>query len=471
MTQGEKKTQRRKILLGALLTALSVGIMLLQPFGELTKEGMIYLGAFTWMITMMGFGIIPRFITPVITLLFLVIARVTEFQTAFAPFSSATMWMVIGVFGVSVAIGNSGVLNRLVLYLLRPFPETFKGQILAMYVTNLFLAPLVPSSFGKLAILSPVAVNMAERYGYKKSSKGAIGIFGGLYISAGIFGHAFLTGAAAVPIMIGFMQYGITEFNFFTWLSGTWVWLAVMFIGSYLFIVTYYNPGKNEQAQTSNIRAEIKKLKPISRDEIIVLVTMFAAVVLWMTETFHGVSAALVVLCALVIFIITGVLSPNDFKTKIDWNTAIYVGAILGVMSYMGPLGITKWAATGLSAFVGPALTNPYIFVLTLCALTFIARMLFMSSIALIAVFTAAFGSLAAGAGISSFIIVYVVYLVAQDWNTPFTNVPIITTLATTEHKLVEYKDTYIMNLAYFVFNVVGFLISVPFWQMSGFIQ
>jgi len=461
----------KEMLLGVIFTTISLIIMALPPFEGLDRAAMIYLGAFTWMILMMSGSFIPQFIVPIITLLALVITGVAKFSTAFEPFASSTIWLIIGVFGLSVAIGKSGLLSRLVLYLLRPFPETFNGQILAMYVTNLILAPLIPSSIGKLAILSPLAVNMTERYGYEKSSKGATGIFSGLYISAGIFGHAFLTGAAAVAVMIGFMQHGMTEFNFLSWLSGTWIWLIVMFIGSYIFIITYYNPKSEQSVKKGVIQAEIDKLSPISRAEVMTLVIMGTAIIFWITESFHGVNATLIVLSALALFIVCGVLTPQDFNQKIDWKTVVLIGGIFGVAGYMQPLGITDWIAMGFSSFIGPFISNPYIFVLIICLLTFVARFIFISSIVLLAVFAAVFSTFAASIGISSFVLIYVVYLVAQDWNTPFNNLAIITALSTTEHKLVEYKDTYVMNLAYFALNVIGFLLSVPFWQLVGFIK
>jgi len=464
----KKRTDK---LLFLVFNAVGIMIMLLPPFAGLDQKAMIYLGAFTWMILMMIVPVLPQFIVPFITLLVLIITGIGDFATVFEPFSSSTIWLIVGVFGLSVAIAKSGALNRLVLYLLRPFPETFKGQILAMYVTNLLLAPLIPSAIGKLAILSPLALNMSERYGYKKSSKGAIGIFGGLYISAGIFGHAFLTGAAAVAIMIGFMNHGITTFNFFTWLSGTFVWLSIMFIGSYLFIIMYYNPKLEQKVKKGVIQSEIKKLQPVSRTEIITWLIMGSAVIMWMTESFHGISASVVVLCALCLFIVSGVLTPSEFNQKIDWKTIILLGAIFGVSNFMGPLGITDWLATGFGHFVGSFMRNQYVFIFVICLLTFVARFFFISSIVLLSLFTAVFSAFAESIGVSSFVLVYIVYLVAQDWNTPFNNLAIITTLTTTEHKLAEYKDTYVINLVYFALNVVGFLASVPVWQLFGFLQ
>jgi len=471
MAKVEKNEARKSLITGVLFTAIGLTISMLPPFGTLDRAAMIYLGAFSWMILMMTFQVVPYFIVPVMTLLILIITGVTDFQSAFSPFSSATIWLVIGVLGLSIAIAKSGVLNRLVLYFFRPFPETFNGQILAMYVTNLILAPLIPSGIGKLAILSPLAVNMSERYGYQKSSKGAIGIFGGLYISAGIFGHAFLTGAAAVAVMIGFMKHGITTFNFFSWLSGTWVWLAVMFIGSYFFIITYYHPEAHQKIKKGIIQAEINKLKPMSRDELITLVIIGSAVLFWITESFHGVNAALVVLCALSLFIVTGILTPTEFNQKIDWKTIVFIGAIVGVANYMTPLGVTDWLASWFVGFAHPFVPNAYMLVLVLCVLTFLARFFSISSIVLLAIFTAVFSALAENIGVSSFVIVYVVYLVAQDWNTPFNNFTMITTLAITDHKLVDYNDTYVLNLLYFSLNVIGFLLSIPFWYIAGFIR
>jgi len=471
MEKVEKKQEIKKLLQGSIFTLIAIILAVLPPFGNLERPAMIYLGAFVWMLLIMTFQVLPDFITVLVTLLVLILFGVTDFQVAFSQFGGSTVWLVIGVLGLSVAISKSGVLNRIALYLLKPFPETYNFQILALFITNLILAPLIPSNFGKLGILSPLAVSISENYGYKKSSKGAVGIFNALYMSAGIFGNAFMTGAAAVPIMIGFMTVGITNFSFISWLSGTWVWLVVIFIGSYLFIINYYKPDDDHEIVTGVIQKEIDKLPKISKEEIMTLIIMGVAIILWITEGFHGISATLVILFALSAFVITGILTPAEFNTKIDWKTVVFVGGILTISNYVTPLGIGDWISGSLGHIAGPLVNNVYIFVLILCILAFLSRFVIISSISLITIFLAVFGTLAANIGISSFVIVYVVFMVCQDWNTPFNNFSFITTLAITEHKLADYKDTYPMNIAFFILNVIAFLVSIPFWKMAGFIQ
>ena len=169
-------------------------IALLPPLGEpLTVESMRFGGIFICIIMMMIFNIFPDFVISTSGLVLMVALKVTDFGTAFSPFAGTAVWLVVAAFGLGAAVAKTGLLKRISYLVLKLFPETFKGQILAFYTAGLVVSPLIPSLTAKGTVLGPFAAQVAESLGYEKDSKGARGLFAAVTIMATIVGMAFLS--------------------------------------------------------------------------------------------------------------------------------------------------------------------------------------------------------------------------------------------------------------------------------------
>ena len=174
-----------------LPVVVGFAIAMLPPLGEpLTVESMRFGGIFICIIMMMIFNIFPDFVISTTGLVIMVAIKVTDFGTAFAPFSGAAVWLVIAAFGIGAAVAKTGLLKRISFLVLKLFPETFKGQILAFYTAGLVVSPLIPSLAAKATVLDP-SQRRWRVLGYEKDSKGSRGLFAAVTIMSTIVGMAF----------------------------------------------------------------------------------------------------------------------------------------------------------------------------------------------------------------------------------------------------------------------------------------
>ena len=222
---------------------IALGISFITPPGELTVASMRFAGIFVCLIIWMVLNIWPDFVITLVGLCAFVIFGVCTFGDAFSPFAGSSVWLVIGAFGLSAGVAKSGLLKRLSYMILRLFPESFQGQVIALFATGLVISPLIPSLNAKAAILAPFSAQVSEALKYEKSSKGARGLFAVVAIVTTVVGMAFFSGAVPVATLIGMMpEDQAPAMTWMKWFSGTWLWMIVVIVLTYLAVILLYKP-------------------------------------------------------------------------------------------------------------------------------------------------------------------------------------------------------------------------------------
>lgn len=472
MSEGMKKGL--KIAIPALV---GVAIAFIQPPEGLTKEAMIYMGIFECVVVWLMLDAVPDWAAFLACISAYVIFNVTKFGVAFAPFSDSTVWLLIGAFGMTCALIKTGLVKRLAFGILALFPENYKGQLTAFYVAGFAITPWIPAKIGKGVMVTPIAAAATKALGYPARSKAATGIFLAVWVTTGILGYAFLTGAAPVMITIGMLpaeQHA--NWTWMSWLGACAVWMIIVAVLSYIVLLMLYGPKKNAE-ENRNDKAAIEKgfakkqleeLGPMSREEIFTAVLLVVAIAGWIFGSKIGLSAPVVSVSVFAIMAICGLVDTSDLKSGIPWDTAIFIGGILSLASLLTELGISTWIATLMEPIAGPVVSNPYIYVAAVCLLTYVVRLVVVSSTATQVIFLAALGGMASTAGINPFVTLFVCLCSTAVWHLPFTNNEFIPLLGTQKGEMCEHADTLPFNYAYMVINLIGCLASVPVWQMMG---
>lgn len=453
---------------------IGVVIAMLQPPAGLEQAAMIYMGIFVCAILWLVFNVIADYAVAVLALSLFVVFNVADLKTAFAPFASSSVWLVIGAFAISAAVAKCGLLKRIAFNILKLFPENFRGQISALFATGIIIAPMIPSLTAKSAILGSFSSAAAKALGYEKGSKASSGMFCATWIAAGILGCAFLSGAVPVFTILGFLDADAQA----TWTWGKWfmaalVWLIVIAVLSYFFILSFYNPAKDKKFTAKAIdkgfaKSQLAELGPMSRDEKLAAVFLALALIGWIFGKQIGLDSAIVALIVMCLMAATGLLTPKDFTTKISWSTVVFIGGVFSLAAMITKLEINTWLAGLLSPVMAPLAANPYLFVAVICVATYILRLVVVSQTAVTAIFFAALGGICLATGIDPWVMLFTCYMSTLVWHFSFSNVTYIAAIGSTNGEMCEHKDTQPMNLAYMAINLVACVASVPVWQMMG---
>jgi DASS family divalent anion:Na+ symporter len=449
--------------------AVGFGIAMIPPPEMLSQQAMIYLGIFACTMIYLVAGIIPEYVAVSLALSAFVLFKVADFRTVFAAYGQSLIVLLVGVFGLSIAVAKCGLLKRIGLWVMRFFPGHFQGQVLALFTMGIVISPLIPIQTAKVSIMAPFAASVSKEMGYSKGSRGAAGLFSAMYISCGVCGHAFLTGSGGVFIILSMLPESISSsVTWLGWLSYTCIWLFTVLIGSYLTIMLVYQPKEHYHLPPSFAKEAFRQLPPMSKQEKLTAFVLIATLLVWISQPLHRVDASLVALLALMILILLKVLDRSDFCSKIPWDNIVFIGGILTIADLITVLRIDVWIIELVEPLLQPLFLNITLMIPALCLLVYFVRFFVISQTAVFTIFFIILFPLAKQSGLSPWVIAFTLLSSLQVWNLSFHNINLIAAISATGGQMVQHRDVLPMSLAYMVICILGLLFSIPLWRFLG---
>lgn len=461
-----KQTKRTIIGVGAGIIVMLAMRYLCPVSDAMTKEAWTYLGCFAFLLISLISKALVDWAATLLTMFFLVAFKVADIPTVTSQFSGSTLWLCIGVFVMSIGINNSGFMKRLALWVLTKFPGTYMAQVVAMLIAGLITTPLIPSSYAKTSIMAPLVVQVCEAVGAKPNSKAARGLWFANFMGTYVLGMAFLSGSAFVAVMMGFMKE--IQFTWGGWLKYTVLWYVATIILTFIYSAIICKPDQKLRGDVSFLKEQYKALgKPTLKEKQGAIIILFA-IVLWLTESLHGINAGMVCLCVDVAFVMCGLIDTKEFGAKGMWNTTIFVGGMLSIADLMKSTGASTWIASVLNPVLSPILVSPYVFVPVLCIIVFALRYVIASQTCMLTMMYAIFAPLLPGYGYSIFVLVFVEWVCGTNWQTSYGNPAVFGFVKMTGEKCIDFPTAQKTSYAYMIITTVAMTLSVPLWHSFG---
>ena len=158
--------------------AAAVIFFVMTPFEGLSAEGMKVLGLFLLAIFWWMGSVFPDYVTAFWMMALMIATKATALGTVFSAFSGSVIWIVIPVLAVGAALSKTGLLKRIVLFILSKFKASFKSQSLGFIIAGNIVDALIPSATAKVAIAAPLAKTYSETMGYEPTFFGCDGMDG-----------------------------------------------------------------------------------------------------------------------------------------------------------------------------------------------------------------------------------------------------------------------------------------------------
>jgi anion transporter len=273
-------------------------------------------------------AIVPSYFGSLIFLFMTVILSVAPAKVVFSGFHAGATWLVFGGLVIGLGVKRSGLDVRLVRSLLTHFPKTYFAMIYGIFWISTVLAFIVPSASGRVALLVPIMLALADELGFEKDSKGRTGLV--LAASMGTMIPAFNILPANVPnmalygaadsilgIQLTYAEYFILNFP----IVGGAALLVYPAIIATLFKDTPRHPTHEQESAAWG------------GDEKRLLVIVLAALILWVTDSLHGISPAWISLGAAILCLLprTGMLPPSVLSGEINYSPLLFLVGVIGL--------------------------------------------------------------------------------------------------------------------------------------------
>ena len=464
----KKNNFNLKLVFEVLSIALGIVVWMLPPSDMLSKEALMVLGVTLWGVINLIIGLAPSYAVGILMCILWAASGAVDFGTAFNGFTNSTWWLIIGVMGLGTAVSKCGLLKRISLLSLKFFKPTYKGQIIAVIIMGICIAPLIPSTTAKCAIMGALVLGIADELGLPKRSAGRFGLLMALWLGFNISGNFFLNASFQGYMVLGQLPLETqATYTWTAWFVRSLPWTIVVTVLFALYILLFYKENNAKVIAKEYIDDQFKELGKLKKDEKIVALVMAVCLVLFVFEQQTGIASVSVACAAMVLLTFLGILGPQEYTNKTLWPLVTFIGVALGMGTVFGSVGITDWIVSVLSPLTS-GLNNPYLFVIVACIITYIVR-IFVDQVTTNVFLVSIMVPLAMQLGLDPWIGAVVVYGCSVVFYPLYVHPNMLICYgACGGEENIDISKLFVADIAYMVVCMLGFLACVPIWSMLG---
>ncbi|HEY6959810.1 MAG TPA: SLC13 family permease [Candidatus Limnocylindria bacterium] len=464
-----KRPARARLAGAAVAIALPLALAQLAPPAGLTVRGwdilLVLIGAaIAWLLEP-----VPDFAVAVGMAAAWGVFGLAPIATIFSGFASSSWVLALGALALAAAMLRAGLLFRAALALLRAFPATHGGQMLALLLGGVVLTPLVPLSVARVAAIAPLAHELARALGYQPRSRGSASLgFAGL-IGYWYFSSVFLTGLATNFFVVGLLSPDDQRrFGFFGWLIAAAPVGIVCLLGALVVLFVVLRPEASARVEAETVRRQTRILGAISYQEKIALLGLAILVLGLVVQPFVAIEPAWLALGSLVA-VTWGVLDRERFRSSLDWGFLVFLGVLLGSGAVLQAGGVDKWVAS-LLLDATSAVRAPGLLVVAFAVLVMLSRVLLPSRPAMV-LLSLALVPAAPALGISPWVAGFVVLVSANVWVLPYQGLEYLIARDATHGEAFDDRQGTIVGASLTIVRLVAIAAAVPVWIAMGLVK
>ncbi|MFK4754390.1 SLC13 family permease [Oceanobacter antarcticus] len=320
-------------------------LVLLSPLSSLTSTQNQTLALVLLIVPLWSTGAIPEFLTALIFFLIVILCGLAPPIEVFAGFSSTALWLIFAGTVIGMGIQNTGLGDRLASGLQILLAGSYHRLVIGLVLISLLLGFLMPSSMGRLVMMLPIVMALADRLGFQSGSPGRSGILIAVAIGSHIPTVAILPANIPNMVLSGAADslYGI-QFGFTDFLLLHFPVLGLAKAGLLIAIILWAYPARESNeilAQGNTTTNAIRR--PFDGKQIRMLAILAIALGLWLTDEWHGVNPAWVGLGAAIFLMLPGVGLIDAEKFNMNITMLVFIAGILGIGALINSTGLGQW--------------------------------------------------------------------------------------------------------------------------------
>ena len=376
------------------------------------------------------------------------------------------MYLIIGAYLIAVAVKESGLGERIAYKFIVKYVSSFKSIIVSIFALTFILALLIPHPWPRAFLIMSVMAVVVKSADIPREDAVKIGFT--VFTASIPVSMIFLTGDASInplaaascdPEPVGWLK----------WFEVMGLPMIVTSIITMVMILFMFKPTKEVNVNKTEILEKLEAMGPMSGKELRTAVWVTLAIILWMTDTLHGIDIGWVTLfiaMGMAMPKIGGILTPQSWS-GVPVQTLIFLTAAVAIGRVGGATGMNTWIAQTVLPSSVPE--NMFILAAFITAVSIAIHMLFGSVIAVMGIVIPAMLALTGAMGSSTVIPVMMAYMASNaHFILPFHNLAILVGVGEDNGMYTE-KETIKFGVP---FTIVLFIITVgvavPWWKVIG---
>ncbi len=334
----------------------------------------------------------------------------------FQLWTTPTMYLVIGGFLLAAAVRQSGLGQRMALYLIQRFVRSYRGILLFCYVLGFALSFMIPHPWPRSFLIMSIMEHVirAARLEKKHAVNVGLAVFAGSIPTAMIL----LTGDSTLnPAIASFAGVSVSWLNWLVYMGPPGLAATLL---TFLAQTILFPKPKHFALDMAEIAKHRAEMGPMGRQEKLVLAVILLSVVLWATDSLHGIAPGWVAVLA-VVLLASPPIRVMDAKSwsAVPMGTLLFLTAALAIGTVGKATGMNAWVVAQLLPAAPPA--APLLFALLTALICIPLHMVLGSTLAVLGIAAPAMIAFGAQAGMSPLVPAFLTYTaVALHWLLPF---------------------------------------------------
>lgn len=342
----------------ALGAVLAVVPLVHPPFGwdaETSHSAAVLVLAIAFWAT----GAIPEHLTALWFMLLAMLFGLAPAGVVFSGFTSPALWLVFSGLVLGLAVDRTGLGGRIAHHMADRFTQHYIALLAGLVAVGIVLSFLMPSSLGRVALLVPIALSVADHAGLEPGSRGRTGVALAAAFGCQIPAFAILTANVPNMILVGSAEtelhlspsYGEYLLLHFPVLGAL---KAILMVG----LIAWLFPDRLRPTGTGGTPL---RTSAWSGHERLLAAVLAVALLLWMTDSINHISPAWVALAAALILMLpgVGVVDSRLFRQGINFNSLFFVAGVIGFGAVVTHAGLGARLAGWLARILPLAPGHP----------------------------------------------------------------------------------------------------------------
>ncbi len=431
----------------------------------LAREGQLCM-AFSFMtVIFWAFQITQPGYTSALYLLLLAVFGVAKPALIFSTWTGPMMFLIIGAYLIAGAVKDSGLGERIAYRFIIAFVTSFKSIIVSIFALTFILSLLIPHPWPRAFLIMSVMAVVIKSANIPKEDAVKIGFT--VFAASVPVSLIFLTGDATIsPLAV---QSSGVQLGWLGWFKLMGPPSIIVSIITMFMILFLFKPTKEITINKEDMREKLAAMGPMSMKEKRTAFWVALAIILWMTDTIHGVDIGWVTLfiaVAMSLPIVGEILTPASWG-GVPIHVLIFLTAAVALGRVGGATGMNAWIASTILPSSVPS--NPFILAAFISAVSIVIHMLLGSVIAVMGIVIPAMITFTSGMNMTPLVPALIAYsAVASHYVLPFQHLNMLVGLGE-DNGMYTQKETIRLGVPFIVvIFIMTVLLEVPYWTMLG---
>ncbi|WP_101909733.1 SLC13 family permease [Marasmitruncus massiliensis] len=450
-----------------LMTGIAAALSLyFVPLNGLSHQGQACLALTVMTVILWAFQVAQAGYISGLLLALFVILKVAEPSVVFYSWTGTTMYLIIGAYLIASAVKNSGLGERIAYWFIVRFMHSYRSVIVSIFCMTFVLSIIIPHPWPRAFLIMSVMTEVIQNA--KISRRDAISIGFTVFAASVPISTIFLTGDSTINPLV--VQYAGVELGWFGWLKIMGLPCAVAAVLTCIAILLVFRPS---QPITIDKKAAQKKLADMGRltkKEFRAIFWLFLAVLLWVTDSLHGIDIGWITLLIAMLMSMPGIGGLLTAKSwgEVPVHVLLFITAAISIGKVGAVTGMNHWIATTLLPSSAPS--NLFLFAAFVGLVSIMIHMLLGSVIAVMGVAVPAFLTYTAGMSINPLVpALWALTAIVLHYVFPFQNMSILVGMGE-ENGLYTQKESIRFSIPLFIIAFFTIAVEVLWWMLLGLI-